>query len=219
MTCCWSPLCVNKIQAFKQLVYNYSLGIAWFNMNQIFKKKHYRGKSLITYDYYWLRNTVQFLHLIKTKCIMAFLQNINFGNQNNKIKASLSLFYRVSNYQQSFLCRAIRDTRTCRTLFLGVTTASSSSLLSWLSLVLLTTREWPFFSVLRALEDWRWLLEWCLLLCMDTVLLLLWWELSSRSEPDSTLLRFRFRELSFSTTGSSLGASGKTLLKNKIHYM
>lgn len=92
MTCCWSPLCVNKIQAFKQLVYNYSLGIAWFNMNQIFKKKHYRGKSLITYDYYWLRNTVQLLHLIKTKCIMAFLQNINFGNQNNKIKASLSLF-------------------------------------------------------------------------------------------------------------------------------
>lgn len=150
---------------------------------------------------------------------MAFLQNINFGNQNNKIKASLSLFYRVSNYQQSFLCRAIRDTRTCRTLFLGVTTASSSSLLSWLSLVLLTTREWPFFSVLRAFEDWRWLLEWCLLLWMDTVLLLLWWESSSRSGPDSTLLRFRFRELSFSTTGSSLGASGKTLLKNKIHYM
>lgn len=65
MTCCWSPLCVNKIQAFKQLVYNYSLGIAWFNMNQIFKKKHYRGKSLITYDYYWLRNTVQLLHLSK----------------------------------------------------------------------------------------------------------------------------------------------------------
>lgn len=150
---------------------------------------------------------------------MAFLQNINFGNQNNKIKASLSLFNRVSNYQQSFLCRAIRDTRTCRTLFLGVTTASSSSLLSWLSLVLLTRREWPFFSVLRAFEDWRWLLEWCLLLCMDTVLLLLWWESSSEMEPDSTLLRFRFRELSFSTTGSSLGASGKTLLKNKIHYM
>lgn len=154
----------------------------------------------------------QLLHLIKTKCIMAYLQYINFGNQNNKIKASLSLLYlSLSNYQQSFLCRAMRDTRTCRTLFLGVTTASSSSLLSWLSLVLLTTREWPFFSVLRALEDWWWLLEWCLLFCMDTVLLLLWWELSSESEPDSRLVRFRFRELSFSTTGSSLGASGKTL--------
>lgn len=147
---------------------------------------------------------------------MAYLQYINFGNQNNKIKASLSLLYlSLSNYQQSFLCRAMRDTRTCRTLFLGVTTASSSSLLSWLSLVLLTTREWPFFSVLRALEDWWWLLEWCLLFCMDTVLLLLWWELSSESEPDSRLLRFRFRELSFSTTGSSLGASGKTLWKIK----
>lgn len=184
-------------------------------MNQIFIKKKSITEvnlRLHTYDYYWLRNIVQTVTLLNQNKMHYGIFTIHKLWQPKQQNKSLVIsFYSVSNYQQSFLCRAMRDTRTCRTLFLGVTMASSSSLLSWLSLVLLTTREWPFFSVLRAFEDWWWLLEWCLLFCIDTVLLLLWWESSSESEPDSRLLRFRFRELSFSTTGSSLGASGKTL--------
>ena len=134
---------------------------------------------------------------------------INLANKNKKVKGLTSVAW-PQDYQQSFLWRAIRDTRTCRTLFFGVVTGSSSSLLSWLSLVLLTARERPFFLLFFTCGDW-WLLEWCLLLCSETVLLLLWWWSSSESDPDSKLLRFRFLELCFSMAGSNLGASGKTL--------